>query len=164
MALSKKLISIVVVIFIASVIFMLSAQNGRVSDDVSEGFLEKILTRFVDGFEFKNSAEQREMIDKYHAFTRKLAHFSIYMLLGIALCCFIYQFKIRNPLKKSFVIGIGSVYAITDEVHQFFVSGRSGQLSDVLIDTVGVIIGLIIFLMIYKLKKCKIIKIKYKNN
>ena len=37
---------------------------------------------------------------------------------------------------------------MTDEIHQLFVPGRSGEIRDVCIDSLGVITGIIIFLII----------------
>ena len=52
----------------------------------------------------------------------------------------------------------GLLYAISDEYHQSFIPGRSAQWQDVLIDTTGVFVGVIIILIcisIYKLSKEK---------
>ena len=50
--------------------------------------------------------------------------------------------------KKRYTIGIpwicGTIYAATDEIHQLFVPGRSGQVRDVLIDSCGVFIGVMV--------------------
>ena len=56
-------------------------------------------------------------------------------------------------------IGIGILYAMSDEFHQSFSPGRSPKVTDVYIDTLGVIVGalLVIFIrMVYqKIKYCK---------
>ena len=46
-----------------------------------------------------------------------------------------------------------SLYAVTDEVHQIFVEGRSCELRDWAIDTAGALIGTIGFLTIYAIIK-----------
>ncbi|MGV8147186.1 MAG: VanZ family protein [Alkaliphilus sp.] len=38
------------------------------------------------------------------------------------------------------------LYAISDETHQIFVPGRSAQVSDILIDSVGAAVGILIYL------------------
>jgi len=70
---------------------------------------------------------------------RKAAHVSEYAVLG-ALLAWAWPREARWPLLAPLLIGIG--YAVSDEVHQLFVPGRAGQVSDVLIDTVGVLIGI----------------------
>jgi VanZ family protein len=64
---------------------------------------------------------------------RKLAHLAEYAVLGALL----YRALRREPA----AIALGSLYAVTDEVHQAFVSGRQGSPLDWLIDTVGVVAG-----------------------
>ena len=58
---------------------------------------------------------------------------------------------------------MGALYAITDEIHQLFVPGRSGMIKDVFIDSLGIITGVIICLIIIKIINIiikKVIKIK----
>ena len=66
--------------------------------------------------------------------------------------------KSRMKQKILYSIAIGGGYAITDELHQFFVSGRSAQVLDVVIDTSGVIVGVLIYLVLRKLIKLVINK------
>lgn len=67
---------------------------------------------------------------------RKLAHLAEYAVLGALL----YRALRREPA----AIALGSLYAVTDEVHQSFVSGRQGSPLDWLIDTVGVVAGVLL--------------------
>jgi VanZ family protein len=67
---------------------------------------------------------------------RKLAHLAEYAVLGALL----YRALRREPA----AIVLGSLYAVTDEVHQTFVSGREGSPLDWLIDTVGVVAGVLL--------------------
>lgn len=48
---------------------------------------------------------------------------------------------------------IGFLYAITDELHQFFVPGRGPLFSDILIDSLGVLIGIIVAILLIKIYK-----------
>lgn len=78
---------------------------------------------------------------------RKCAHCFEYTVLCILLNCALYF----SRGKKSVLIAISftSLYAVTDEIHQLFVTGRSCELRDWAIDTGGAIIGAIIFLAIF---------------
>ena len=67
---------------------------------------------------------------------RKLGHAAEFAVLGALL----YRALRREPL----AILLGSAYAVTDEVHQAFVSGRHGSPVDWLIDTLGVVAGVLI--------------------
>ena len=68
---------------------------------------------------------------------RKLAHAAEYAVLGALLLR-----ALRDEL-PAFLAGSG--YAITDELHQHFVSGRVGAPLDVLIDSAGVAIGIVLW-------------------
>lgn len=84
---------------------------------------------------------------------RKAAHMSEYAILTLT---FIYGFsKNKLILQKVLLFSLSStfLYACSDEFHQLFIAGRSGQLVDVLIDTTGGMIAIILFYFIKK-KKC----------
>jgi len=66
---------------------------------------------------------------------RKIAHLSEYAILGVLL--------LRAIQRPTVAILAGALYAVTDEVHQHFVRGRHAAWYDVLIDTIGVTIGVL---------------------
>ena len=66
---------------------------------------------------------------------RKIAHLSEYAILGALL--------VRAIQRPAVAILAGGLYAVTDEFHQHFVRGRHAAWYDVLIDTVGVTIGVL---------------------
>jgi VanZ family protein len=68
---------------------------------------------------------------------RKGAHVTEYAILGLLL--------LRAVGRELPALLIGIAYAITDEVHQHFVSGRHSSPIDVAIDSTGVLIGLLVF-------------------
>jgi VanZ family protein len=67
---------------------------------------------------------------------RKLAHVVEYTVLGFLL--------VRALGREPLSLALGSAYAVTDEVHQAFVSGRHGSPLDWAIDTVGVVTGVLL--------------------
>ena len=50
------------------------------------------------------------------------------------------------------------LYSCTDEFHQLFINGRSGSFRDVLIDTIGILLGTYLY-KILVIKKKKVNKI-----
>jgi len=68
---------------------------------------------------------------------RKLAHLTEYAILGALL--------VRALARSGLAILLGGLYAFSDEVHQHFVRGRHGAWYDVLLDTVGVAIGVLVW-------------------
>lgn len=87
---------------------------------------------------------------------RKTAHFIEFAGLGFLTTCSVYL-----SFNKMYLgVFIASLYAATDEIHQIFVDGRSCQLTDWMLDTVGIITGALIFSAIF----CIIQRInKHKN-
>jgi VanZ family protein len=67
---------------------------------------------------------------------RKLAHGAEYALLG---------FLLLRALGRGYLaVALGVAYAVTDELHQHFVSGRLGAPVDVAIDALGVAVGVLL--------------------
>jgi VanZ family protein len=64
---------------------------------------------------------------------RKIAHALEYAILGLLL--------LRAAGRELAAAALGVAYAVTDEIHQSFVSGRQGSPRDVLIDAAGVLVG-----------------------
>jgi VanZ family protein len=76
-------------------------------------------------------------LGSWDAVLRKLAHAAEYAVLG----ALVYRAIRREPV----AIVLASAYAVTDEVHQSFVSGRQGSPLDWLVDTVGVVLGVLLY-------------------
>ena len=74
---------------------------------------------------------------------------------------FTYKISINKKIIISLILGF--IYACSDELHQTFVAGRSGEARDVLIDTSGVFIGICISYVIYRIYKKQFV-IKNKNS
>lgn len=86
---------------------------------------------------------------------RKTAHFTEYAILGVLFYLFYRQTLPQKNGLQLFVLAILSsfLYACTDEIHQLFVPGRSGQFTDVLVDTLGAFCGCLLLLAIRRLRK-----------
>lgn len=76
---------------------------------------------------------------------RKAAHISAYFVLGILLFNLLKEYDLRVKKMIFISIGIAMLYACTDELHQVFVPGRSGEVRDVLIDTAGAAVGVVVY-------------------
>lgn len=77
---------------------------------------------------------------------RKTAHFVIFGTLSLTYFYGFYKNHLKTPFKLSFLFTF--FYAITDELHQYFVPGRSAQWTDVIIDCLGAFTFLV-FLKIF---------------
>ena len=122
------------VILWASLIFVFSTEIFSAAH--TAGIFEALLPQLFPGL----SAGE---IQRIHAVTRKLGHFSEYFVLALllmrALRNEIRNESIRRPLLLSIVFTI--LYAASDEFHQSFVPSRSASVFDVMIDTTGGICG-----------------------
>lgn len=128
-------------------IFRFSAQNGVESSSLSQ----KVTVKFVNIFPYtKNlSAETKaKLVAHGEIIVRKIAHFSIYTLVGIFIMAFMSTFNTKLKIQFGVSILVGLIYAITDEYHQSFIPGRGPSAIDVCIDTCGVIFGILIVLAI----------------
>ena len=124
------------------VIFYFSADEAQESSEKSMEVCEGICDVFVVGYDELPRQEQLHRAEQLNFSVRKAAHFLEYTMLGILLVLALAQYPVQR--RELAAVGIGFLYAMTDEFHQLFVSGRSGQLSDVAIDTAGVVCGVLI--------------------
>lgn len=135
----KALIYLILTVIWMIFIFIQSALNAGLSS-LESGWISGWIAQL-----FRIDHEQASFI------IRKCAHFLEYMILGGLLSLTIKElfYKLqKTPVLVSLIaFGIGFLYAITDEFHQTFVSGRSGEVRDVLIDGCGVLLGTIIILI-----------------
>ncbi len=142
----KKVLKLTLVLLWMALIFSFSAQRAEESSEVSNGVIVKIASVFVSSE--LTPAEQHALIEKYSFAIRKTAHFSVYLILGVLLLNFLMEFKLKHILIIAVVICC--LYSISDEYHQTFVEGRSGEVRDVCIDTSGAMLGIAGF---YQLRK-----------
>ena len=90
---------------------------------------------------------------------RKIAHLSEYAIGAVLVYSLMLTFKLDIKVQFLSSLFFIIVYAITDEVHQLFIPGRSGNILDVWIDSLGALIGLcgLLFVMkLFRLIKCRV--------
>jgi hypothetical protein len=96
---------------------------------------------------------------------RKFMHASVYFILSILLYGLFCFLKTSTFKKCILPVVFSFLYACTDEYHQLFVKGRNSRSTDVLIDTVGAILGVIfISIIVFIIKKIKKHKALGKEN
>ncbi|RGY96753.1 VanZ family protein [Clostridium sp. AM58-1XD] len=121
-----------------AVIFMFSHAPADDSTEVSRRAGRIIGSITVKDFEEWSDKKQEVFLERIDHTVRKSAHFTEYMILGI-LCLAVLGSQKRG---KSWLLG--TCYAITDEIHQYFIPGRSCQISDMVLDSFGVAAGVIL--------------------
>ena len=136
----KRWILYIVLCLIVFFIWDNSLQNGGNSDGLSLIFAEW-LTPVAHKLGFHGN------IWALNRVVRKLAHLTEFTILGGILYVILRRYIEYGTVVKT--IGVGIVIASLDEFIQLFSLGRSSQLSDVLIDTVGIIIGISVVKLTY---------------
>lgn len=142
----KRILFIIMLLATLYIIFGFSSQDGEQSGNLSLKVTNFVVEMFS---KVKNMDVTLKMhyIERLHPIIRKLAHFSIYCLVGFSVMGFWCTFDIKNKYKLLWSILIGVLYAASDEFHQSFVPGRGPSIRDVCIDSAGVLTG--IFIMIF---------------
>lgn len=96
-------------------------------------------------FKFLNiSIENNNLLNKFNYIIRKSSHFFSYMILAIILYLHFSKQNISSNKIINYVAILLILFAISDEIHQTYVPGRMGKFTDILIDSSGVILGIII--------------------
>ena len=136
----KRWILYIVLCLIVFFIWDNSLQNGGNSDGFSLIFA-KWIAPIANKLGFYGN------IWALNRIIRKLAHLTEFTILGGVLYVVLRRYIEYGTVVKT--IGVGIVIASLDEFIQLFSLGRSSQLSDVLIDTVGIIIGISVVKLTY---------------
>lgn len=184
----KRIILGILIIIWMITIFLFSNQDGMESENTSDIITNRLVNETIE-----NNIEIEENVDntnneninnsvnvaKYNyefemykgevrLVVRKSAHFIIYLVGGILLFNFFrtYNISLRNQIIYA-ILGI-ILYASSDEFHQLFVNGRTARVEDVLLDTLGAIVGILLNLIclkiVYKIKNKKDKSIENKSN
>mgnify|MGYP003234006283 FL=1 len=148
-----KIIKLILIVIWMTIVFNFSNQGGTESSGTSTK-----VTRVIVNIITKDKEEPNEQtMERIEKVVRKGAHYTIYTIGGFLIMNYTYSME---KTKKQKILGsllFGAFYATTDEVHQYFVPGRSARLFDVGIDTLGVLTGILIYLVLRKLidKVCR---------
>lgn len=125
--------------------------HSSMPSDVSEGESESVMLFLQNILNFLGfGAELTDHI------VRKAAHFTEYTAIGTMLMSCAYSFDRIKPYRfYPHILFAGLFTAVIDEAIQLNVPGRSGQITDVLLDFSGVIAGTLIMLTIFTVYRKK---------
>lgn len=131
-------------------IFRFSSQDGQTSSSLSKEVTEKV-TKRINKIQNLEETERKNVLSRIEKIIRKIAHFSLYTLVGILLMSLACTYEFTEFKRGGISFLIGLMYACLDELHQFFISERSAQITDVMIDSMGVLFGILLVMLIYKI-------------
>ena len=92
-----------------------------------------------------SNQENIDFLDDTFYLSDKILHFIAYFCYGLTI-----QFALINSNNynhKKFIITviiIGSLFGVSDEIHQYFIEGRSSEILDWLADTLGIVSSLLL--------------------
>ena len=156
-----KLLAWVPPIIIAISIFGFSSQNSEQSSGLSGKAATAIIHLAGNSHIVNVNAEnEAQFIENLQYPIRKCAHMSEYMIFTLSVVMALYVWNVRNKLLYIIAFAVAVIFASTDEFHQLFVPGRSGRVVDVLIDSIGSSIGLLIVWGVRSKKRKLIAKTK----
>lgn len=147
-----RIILIILILINCITIFKFSSEKSDKSDVTSGRVIQSIInlnpkTRNL------NDEEKEKVKEQIVVPVRKTAHFTIYTSLGVLSFLYLKTFEIEDKKRILGSLLFSFLYACTDEIHQLFVPGRSGELKDVCIDSSGALLGIIIVFFLLKIVK-----------
>lgn len=136
-----RIISFSATILMMAVIFAFSSQDAGESKRASGSVVELIAPVFYPGFHGFSFDAKVMIADRLQTIVRACAHGAVYCVLGMFVTLSLYSLDLRIPKCFFSAVLVCFLYAVSDEIHQYFVPGRSMQAIDIAIDTFGSVIG-----------------------
>jgi len=140
-----KPLSFVPAIAMMVLIYNFSSQNGTESSGLSFA-VSKYIVLIYNRIFMKGMSNHalNELILYIHPYVRKGAHITEYMLLAMTVSLPMYVYRFRGFGMTLVAIFFCVAFAAGDEWHQSFIAGRVADPKDVLIDSIGILIGVIV--------------------
>ena len=146
----------------AGFIFTMSNMNIAESNNQSKSTISTIIDGTLNitndfGITTKkpDKTKKNQIINKYNYIVRRTAHVIEYLIFTILIIIALHSNGLKG--KKVYIIAllICFIYACTDEYHQTFIEGRTGQFYDCLVDLVGGLLGCSFMIAIKKIKQLR---------
>lgn len=160
----KRVIGILIVLWMA-VIFLFSAQSAVKSSKVSQSTAYRIAEWQNRVWKQKKTEQElTAQAERMQFAVRKGAHMSEYAVLSVLFLLYFmecskevsfFQKNLSSETKRRrrkimcLAWGLTVCYAATDEIHQLFVPGRAGRISDVCIDGIGALAGILFIIFLH---------------
>ena len=141
-----RAVFLILVLAWMGIIFKFSNEPADLSSNTSLGITKRIVE--IISKQETSIQEKEQLTEKLDPYMRKLAHFTLYAIGGVLIINFINTYNISEKKKIIYSLITGVIYACSDEFHQLFIEGRSGEITDVMIDSFGVATGACIFLCV----------------
>lgn len=135
---TRKRLTLCVILLIANLalIWLSSCLDGQSSSALS-GFVGQLIRQI-----FPNAPVGSGQTG--HGLLRKLGHVTEFCCLGMVLSWLFGMLRSKTWQRLTFPLAAGVAAALLDEGIQRFVPGRCGALTDVGIDTLGIVLGIVL--------------------
>ena len=147
----RKIIKIILVVLWMGLIFMFSNDTGVASTKKSDGVIVRTVQKII-GRDL-TSKEKEKVLTYLVVPVRKGAHLGVYLILGFLMISLVREYLDINTKALLTALFICILYACSDEVHQLFVVGRSCEVKDMIIDSVGSGVGITLYYLGYLFRK-----------
>ncbi len=145
----------VFLVIIYVMIFMFSSDTGEDSSAISEKVTKWLVGVYYKIFPVEGTGEAITPVAyEWEGIVRKVAHFIEYMSIGFLSCGIAVMWMHRMKIMFAILMLQMFISAGLDELHQYFVPGRSASVRDVLLDVCGGTVGIIFLFILYKIGKC----------
>ncbi|AHM57195.1 hypothetical protein EAL2_c19140 [Peptoclostridium acidaminophilum DSM 3953] len=153
---SKKAVSIIswlMVIGWMLLIVSFSSDPADISDRKSQAVLERV----EPAVEKMEESLKIQIADngRLHFYVRKNAHMFNYFVLAVLMATCLRMSGVRGYRSYLIAYIVVTLFSAVDEYYQTFIPGRSGEVRDVLVDNVGVVMGLVAGRMLPAISRLK---------
>ena len=144
------LLTLLLLLSVMWMIWSFSAMDAEESSAESGSIVELLIDSFFHSFPAMSAEKQEQLTHILTVLVRKSGHFAEYTLLGFCMRLHIAAIggfrTVRRPAAAAWLLS--TVYAASDEIHQIFVPGRGPAVKDVLLDSCGTVLGVLLCTLI----------------
>ena len=141
----RKLYGVAALVF-TGFIFYNSSLPAPVSDETSYFFVD--LVAWINAF-----LDKPVPLPVMNHYIRKTAHFTEYFVQALLLCNAFYTDRTDRKNSRGCILFLSLLTAVLDEYIQLFSPGRSGQVTDILLDFSGGFSGWLSFQLWKRIKR-----------
>ena len=145
-----RIINICLLLLCMMSIFLFSCENSNESTNTSVETTKVVIDTIT--FNQLEESKSEEIANTYFTPIRKSAHVIEFFCLGLLVINVVKDYWKINYKLILLCILFCMMYAVSDELHQHFVPGRSCEFKDVCIDTIGSSVGIMIYYLIGRIK------------
>ncbi len=151
-----RILLTVLTLAVMVMIYLFSTEPAEKSDQTSGAFTRQVIGVLYPDYDAYETERQQTLFDSVQTVIRKMAHYTEYAMLGLLMRLCLESWFGKRKWLFPVSWAAGTLYAGTDELHQLLIDGRSGQWTDVLLDSAGVLSGVLAAaLILYLIRKRK---------